>query len=387
MHVSSLRVIEVNIPLEPPLVVTTKNKKTNFTHRRGFYLVASHDNVCGVGEMVEPVFRSQKDPDSETVLNESLALARSLQRSLMDVQIDELNWKDGMIKLIDRVLPFDPQHMSLSMRLTRFALEQALLYLVARSTGVPITVVIAEWIGQNHLPVSNVLRINSMINVRSGPDNFDSSLTQTGGVIKVKVGGGDRTPERDANLINRISNQQKHRKAWLRLDANQSWSKTEADLFFKSLSPEAIHAIEYIEEPFNVESVFDLEAVMRGINLPVALDESLMETDIFHCVELIERCRIVNKTFLHGIRDSKLIHGRDITVSCTFETGIGLGFLVLFASVVSPHVYHGIHALPTMIERDEFTKRFKESVSHDEQGVFFELHVVEKLMYDFFDSL
>jgi O-succinylbenzoate synthase len=68
--------------------------------------------------------------------------------------------------------------------------------------------------------------------------------------IKIKLG---REPKSEANQINKITKELKGR-AKLRLDFNASLTKENWQVFCESLSPEAVNAIDFIEDPIEWDS-------------------------------------------------------------------------------------------------------------------------------------
>ena len=212
--------------------------------------------------------------------------------------------------------------------------------------------------------------------------------------MKLKVGGGSRTAFEDAALVNTVvaSSSRSHTR-WLRLDANQSWTVDEFKELTLSLTLESKQAIEYIEEPLisfhgHLVLINDLCAMIKESEFPIALDESLLHKEIIDFLVTSKELKIVNKTFLHGIRDAHpvLREPKRTTITCTFESGIGLCFLVAYASVVNPLGYHGIHALPAMALCDPITKRFTECVEEDEDGTYVRLESIERVVYEYLDS-
>jgi L-alanine-DL-glutamate epimerase-like enolase superfamily enzyme len=228
-----------------------------------------------------------------------------------------------------------------------------------------------------------------MYNTRVGGAN----LTQESGVMKLKVGGGAKSPASDAQLVNEITRSANSSKTpWLRLDANQSWTAQEYQSFINGLTTQSKLAIEYIEEPVIPDSTDIPLNGLCGFHespcIPLAVDESTLNENVFDHLESCTELRIINKTFLHGIRDANksLRDPNRTTITCTFETGVGLIFLVAYAAVVNPSAYHGIHALPGMISADAITERFANAVERDSFGQFISIETIEKLMHDFLVS-
>jgi hypothetical protein len=198
---------------------------------------------------------------------------------------------------------------------------------------------------------------------------------------------------------------------WLRLDANRSWTVAQASAFAAALTPAARRAIAYVEEPLRVPvgqvaGGSGVGAVLANLRaayaelaagpwgaLPVALDETLVDvhgwtiaqargesakdgvevSDVMTCGRFA-----VVKPALVGLAAAPLRLAADpsrlpVTLSCTFETGVGLAFLVCVAAWFGEgsgsagggggggagSSAHGIHANAAMAAADPWTRRFQ----------------------------
>ena len=118
-------------------------------------------------------------------------------------------------------------------------------------------------------------------------------------------------------------------KCTLRLDVNRSWSQKEADLFFSQFPSKHF---DYIEEPYPKKS--DL----NNFTHTLALDESLRELDFSEIKKLRLLKALVIKPMLMGAGPhvEDLLHAASkydwkISLSSSFETGVGLYQIALFA--------------------------------------------------------
>ena len=142
-----------------------------------------------------------------------------------------------------------------------------------------------------------------------------------------------------------------------------------------------------MEEPVLVESASEWHQLIRQLSnypIPIALDESLLLPDIDEFLGNHKDVRVINKTSLHGISGAAdVFHDATrTTITCTFETGVGLGFLTAFAFAVNPSGFHGIHALPAMAAADACTRKFSELVACDEYGLYVDVVQVVNLCPD-----
>lgn len=145
-----------------------------------------------------------------------------------------------------------------------FALESALLDLIAKARGLPAWVVLRGAADAEPIPLSALAE-------GASPDDLAAAAARAVArgirVVKVKVGGPDgatRDPARLGAIRARLGDA-----VALRLDANQSLPPGELASALQRL---ASFAPELLEEPTRPEHLADL----AGSPIPLALDESLM---------------------------------------------------------------------------------------------------------------
>jgi 2-succinyl-5-enolpyruvyl-6-hydroxy-3-cyclohexene-1-carboxylate synthase len=170
---------------------------------------------------------------------------------------------------------------------------------------------------------------------------------------------------------------------WLRLDANQSWSIEQAVTFGDALTLQAVEAIEYVEEPLRFDSNIShsvIDSKSRGAcydemrqrcvnwrSLTITLDESLVQLEEDFSEEILrgvadssrtpERWHAVVKPSLLSLDCRYLrLEGGQVTISCTFESGLGLAFLVCVSCFFEGS--HGVHAKGDMAEVDSTTREY-----------------------------
>jgi Enolase C-terminal domain-like len=234
---------------------------------------------------------------------------------------------------------------------------------------------------------------------------------------------------------------------WLRLDANQSWSVDQAVTFGGTLTPDAVRAIEYVEEPLRVDthstahSTVHRPALYEELcrrcsawrSIPIALDESLVQLKDDAVRELLdsisnarsregeegeegeegsiekqgedrkeeqgaesrkkqgkEWCVVVKPALvsldcpflslslplsppssLSPLHEQEQEHAHihahsTVTISCTFESGFTLAYLVCIASFFDGS--HGVHAKADMAAECRSTQAFIKTIEDDGKG-------------------
>ena len=383
---------EISLGSNTPLVVTTGNLERIFPSRRGSYLVieASDEKKSfrGIGELVEPVFTLPGE-DPSTILVE----AREVLRHGIDMVRGEqigIEWKTDIDRLISSAFVRANIDSRMSIRIARFCLEQSLLTMVADVLGKPLWWVMRMYLDVPHpsgdLDTNPIVRLNSMFNLRQG-DDLDQIPN---GVVKLKVGGLLSQPSADAMKVSYVAERIKEGQS-LRLDANQSRSCDDYRTFIEHLSPNVVAKIEYIEEPFRVACTDELRKCLASCrsSIVVALDESLLYKDIESILMEYRNLKVVNKVFLHGLKDSdqNFLSPTRTTFTCTFESGVGLGFLVSLAYAVNSTQYHGLHPLQQMMRECPITRAFFELIKNDKDGFFVNVNDVESVLRNFSFSI
>lgn len=134
-----------------------------------------------------------------------------------------------------------------------------------------------------------------------------------------------------------------------RIDANQSWPKSEV----KNNSDAFKHLpVAYIEEPCKIEVLSEIREVQEKSSLPVALDESITSIkDLRQALETFPNLVLVIKPMLIG--NFLEIHEtisryrssfKHIVVTTTLESKIGRSMIALTASLLGDQTMsHGLH--------------------------------------------
>jgi hypothetical protein len=395
LRIVGIQVEEFSIALveDSPLVVATGGFTRVFPERRGAYIKLACLNetngktLHATGELVEPVFCVSNQTQPYDVLRSGICFLRSYLPILNTHAINVSHWRIELDSLLDR-LQANSGESDQASTIACFAVEQALLVTIAKTTERPLDLILREWVFGNvdGYTKRDTVRINSMFNAR-----LDRAVSVAPGCTKIKVGSSD--PKSDADLVNSLcNNYQGTEKAYrIRLDANKMWTVDQAGEFFNSLSDDAIDTIEYIEEPVNCGSIVELTHSIRDLHarhprstrVPIALDESLMIPETAEFLTQTKSLRIIHKTYLHGIRaHRRLLFGNPerVTITCTFETGVGLSFLCCLAAAINSSAYHGIHALSSMKICDESTEKFSAFMRSADEGIYVSLADVFELL-------
>jgi O-succinylbenzoate synthase len=241
-----------------PLVRALKFKDIEIASREGFLVCLTGDNCrTGWGEAAPlPAFSNESLPQ---VLTE---LTSALPQLLGKPVPDNLEKLDGGF---ERRL--GPYHLSPS---SRFAVESAILNLIASSRGVSL----ARLLTPNPL---DTLRINGFVTGTSQEVIERSRMLQRDGfrAIKIKVGRGKL--DDDIATVKNVSRELDSRSI-VRLDANRAWSLDEAIRFAELIDDVRV---EFIEEPVKNAAILreflNRTKAVPDHSLPVALDESLLE--------------------------------------------------------------------------------------------------------------
>lgn len=412
-----------SVSLESPLVVQTNGRVKTFTSRKGYRLLAKVEKCdsssnrdipvtsisWGVGEIYEPVFTTPNTPYDDPAYYEVdmkksiMSATKLLENHVCDV--GQGSEKDVAAAVRDAVTDL---HGSTEPWIV-YGLEQCLLHALSRSLNCSLIVALAAYINSNII-YSDVYINDFATSIRSRqqqtgqPHTTYNSYRQIP-VLKMKIGdlNGDfaesdaiRTNDLVDSVLSVGSNEleeQTTRSNWLRLDANRSWSLQQAIAFGSALTAKSIRAIDYVEEPLRVDTSASMELVGNSqtrcemfrelrmqcknwCDISIALDETLADSTVatFEAIEKtlqsdvasIGSIRCVYKPSLLSLSHPALRRSGEsdtipVTISCTFESGVGLAFLVCLAACLdntNMNSSHGIHALPDMVKSDLWTAKF-----------------------------
>ena len=405
-------VTSFEVLLEDPLVVLTNGCKTIFPTRRGLRILCimsaegneEGDISVGVGEVYEPVFAVyDRRPGMEgaKVTYESMtADTKDIASSLKGKLFEVANCCQSVADTQRTLLPVR------AVAPVAYGFEQCLLHALARLTDISLVDCLGAFLGRPSLQRCSHVSINGFISIRDGKDAPSSSALPHRQVLKMKVGDVHGTSCRsDAERVNELVASAQRGTGWLRLDANQSWSHSQASQFAELLSPLAVSAIEYIEEPLKFgtgclcggsERRVAYEQLIAGSpkwqTISIALDETLSELIAEEAKEVLigalapsigaaaKRSRMVIKPSLLSLSCAYLQDPLgDVTISCTFESGLALAFQVLIASFYGG-ASHGVHAKADMIKSDGSTRDFSALLEERGNGTCVQVSRAERLL-------
>ena len=404
--------------MKAPLLVLSKGVEQSFPTRRGYriYLTftESRGESCealegkeagGFGEIYEPVFsvydRKYSSYPAREVTYESML--KELQ-----VVASKLEGKEFRVPASSRGIA-KALHMADLSQVSApvaYGFQQCILIGLSQLIDCSLLDAIGAALGKTRR--SSHVSINGFASMRSGqasnsspplcsPPSFSSpsppppslphgsvKVQRPTQILKLKVGDAHGTCcLSDALRVNDLvaESQLQSVKAqgrWLRLDANQSWSIEQAVTFGDALTFDAVEAIEYVEEPLRFEDVIDYKTrsacydeIRRKCanwrRLTITLDESLVQLEVYTSEAILHSLADPSRTpgRWHAVVKPSLLsfdcrylrlEGGQVTISCTFESGLGLAFLVCLSSFFEGS--HGVHAKADMAEVDSSTREF-----------------------------
>ena len=364
--------------------------------------------AVGFGEIYEPVFSILDRKTTTEVTYESMSVE-------MQAVISRLEGQVFTIPASAKGISFALHTADLSQvsAPVAYGFQQCILIGLSQLVGCSLLDAIGDALGKTQR--CSHVSINGFASVRSGQDSKTSppSSSSTPSVpsssspplpplphgsaqrqhstqiLKLKVGDPHGVCcLSDALRVNDLVAQSqlqsvKAQGRWLRLDANQSWSIEQAVTFGDALTLQAVEAIEYVEEPLRFDSdtscsIIDSksrsarydemrERCVNWRSLTVTMDESLVQLEEDSSEEVLHRVADSSRTpgRWHAVVKPSLLslscrylrlEGGQVTISCTFESGLGLAFLVCLSCFFEGS--HGVHAKGDMAEVDSSTREF-----------------------------
>lgn len=199
---------------------------------------------------------------------------------------------------------------------------------------------------------------------------------------KLKI--GRQAPEADADLVNAV----RHALGEgieLRLDANRAWDLRAACDFAERVNA---GSFSYIEEP--LKRVAELEVLVERTGIPVALDESLSDSEMTAPLGTTDIVAFVIKpTLLGGLSQiEKWVQiGRqrevEIVFSSTFESGLGILHIANLAAALAPQQPAGLDT-GSVFQRDIVSPRILATGGSLPTGGLFHdcFHVVSEELFE-----
>jgi len=240
----------------------------------------------------------------------------------------------------------------------RFGFEQAMLgLLIKRDRSISEKLFLKT---KTQIDVNAVVGLGCDGNVIS---QIENKMLEGFSTFKIKAGRNNFTD--DLNLIKGI------RRRFggaikIRLDANGKWDFEKARCNIEMLE---IFDIEYIEEPCG--GIENLIALSEISSIPVAIDESLVSMQFaFDVMEQSSIPFIIIKPMIRGalIENIELIRqaailDRNIIISSSFETALGISQLAFLSSLTHHSYAHGLDTI------DYFSEYFFADKNRAKKGI------------------
>lgn len=319
MKVTSFKIYRYALPFKSPVLIRGRSQTRL---REGIILFLTLDNQWpGFGEIAP--LKGLEGREIKEYVNNLKEFAKGLtMREFPDES-------GGWFRQIESY-PFIPE--------ARFGVEAAFYNAFAHKLQKPLSCL---W---SNSP-STVVRVNGLLQEEEPLEPTVNDLLKKGfQSIKVKVG---RAVKKDVARV-KAAIELVNNRAQIHLDVNQRWSYDEALYFASAIGSEQI---EYIEEPF--PDAGKAPEFFRKTGIAVALDESLLLPD-----ERAAKIRgegikawVLKPTQLGGVRkalalaDEAKKKGLQIVASSSFESGIGLFFLIHLAAALGGDCRAGIDTL------------------------------------------
>ena len=214
-----------------------------------------------------------------------------------------------------------------------------------------VKVKVGDMVGSS--PIKDAQRINTIV---------DQYYTTTTAARTTTYSSQNQHPPTSPTTPTTTSNLP-HYKKWLRLDANQAWTVSEACEFIDHLLPQSIRVIDYIEEPLRhylVSAVVYKELCIlspRWGKVKIALDETLCAYDINTITQLYSDIAAVattttSSTASNSAADSS---GTATTIVCTTSNEYG----TVSAEVHNPPLINSTTIIPHMVIKPSLMSLYK----------------------------
>ncbi|MEQ8525799.1 o-succinylbenzoate synthase [Gracilimonas sp.] len=318
------------LPFKQPF----RSAVNTFSHREGIILVYTEGDIEAYGEIAPlPGFSDESLTQIKEVLKVNHA---HLQQALQSV--------DGkqMLHVLEQIHQFP----SLS-----FGLDTLVHDLEAKKAGKSL----GDFLFPD-FPDSVIANGTLSLQEPATVITKAKALVQQGfKTLKVKVGENFNS---ELKLLQDLRNQFPN--ITIRIDANQSWAKSEAIQNLKALDS---LEIEYCEQPVPKEKITDLAAVKEAVNIPIAADESLRnKQDATELSELEATNLFIIKPMLLGTFDNIFVtkstadtHNIEVVVTTVLESAIGRAMTsILAAGLGNQKRAHGL-ATGSLLQNDTST--------------------------------
>ncbi len=238
------------------------------------------------------------------------------------------------LQQIKRLLNSDPNTVSLYPSVA-FGFESAYMDILAKHKKCSMNHVLFSG-APSHIRVNAFLSGSLKDCVSQAKSAFSEGFT----TFKLKV--GHQPPAHDIELIRAVSAE--IGAGFLRLDANQHWSLSDAIEISKSVSD---CPIDYVEEPLQDASQW--QSFFYETGFYIGIDETVWKNPNFNFQTLPEvKAVILKPTLIGGIQrcldlaEQAQLNQKLVVMSASFESPVGVNVISHLASVICPGVAHGL---------------------------------------------
>ncbi|WP_051252577.1 o-succinylbenzoate synthase [Ferrimonas kyonanensis] len=188
-------------------------------------------------------------------------------------------------------------------------------------------------------------RVSSPYPLLTGNDEQIVAAAAGAATLKLKV--ARRPVEQEVRLIYRLLAANPNCR--FRLDANQRWSREQAEDFIAAIP---LDRVDYIEEP--TASLDDNLRLVSQFGLPLALDETTQQPDYRYQFIAGVKALVLKPTLIGDIAtlqrlvEQAELDGVQVTLSSSFETNVGLTAIGQLAAELTPEQAPGIDTLDAL---------------------------------------
>ncbi len=315
MIIKSLKLFSYKLPLKKELVL----HRNTISHREGFIIeIISDRGIKAISEIAPLPFYSQES--TADVINEVSSFKKLFVHNPIPSDI------------LNQLTVYAPS--------VRFGIESVLLQLTAQSKDLTLV----DLLNPN---AKQIVLVNALLTGSQSEIIERAAQLYSAGyrAFKIKV-GRQNTKEEIATVhkVRKIVGED----SLIRLDANRAFDIKSGIEFYKQLKSVNIN---YIEEPFHSFEILD-KYISENINqIPIALDESLVEIQPEMLNNLFALKAIVIKPTLLGYTNSMMFAkkafalGIQPVISSSFETSIGTYLLASMGAIIDSSIPIGLDTL------------------------------------------
>lgn len=223
----------------------------------------------------------------------------------------------------------------------RFALESALLSLLAQQNNTSIALLLNKELDKAHIPA---IKVNTMLGALDDNTIARVKQAESEGFHCIKIKLGINPLDLEAQQLKELLRQSSAASS-IRLDANKSWTLEQTKWLLDFLQPVAAK-IDCLEEPLAHFNKAEYQALQKHTEINLALDESFARNAALHNFPVR---RLVIKPMAQGGLTHSLILVRqaqqqniETIITSSIESGYGLWAISQLCAAVNNQQYHGI---------------------------------------------